>query len=151
MRQWIGSALVQIVWLVAYSVPSHYLNQGWVIVNWTFTNKFRWDSNQNITKCIHEIAYENIVCVIASILPRAEELIIVCKQGVISSGLVSYGIIMIEIPELQSYPAAPLYCDVNEFSLIAFDCNSYCCSSVSCKKVYISPTHYVPDIKYYIE
>ena len=26
-------------WLVAYSVPSHYLNQWWVIVNWTLRNR----------------------------------------------------------------------------------------------------------------
>ena len=26
-------------WLVAYSAPSHYQNQGWVFVNWTLRNK----------------------------------------------------------------------------------------------------------------
>ena len=33
MGQWIGPALVQIMIFVAYSTPSHYLNQCWVIVN----------------------------------------------------------------------------------------------------------------------
>ena len=33
-------------WLVAYSAPSHYLNQYWAIVNWTLRNKFQWDIYQ---------------------------------------------------------------------------------------------------------
>ena len=33
-------------WLFAYSAPSHYLNQCWVIVNWTLRNKFQWNFNQ---------------------------------------------------------------------------------------------------------
>ena len=40
MRQWIGSALAQIM-AYAYSAPSHYLNQWRVIVNWIFRNKLR--------------------------------------------------------------------------------------------------------------
>ena len=28
--------------LVAYSAPSHYLNQCWIIVNWTLRNKVQW-------------------------------------------------------------------------------------------------------------
>ena len=35
MRQWIGSALVQIFWLVAFAASSHNLKQCLVIVNWT--------------------------------------------------------------------------------------------------------------------
>ena len=34
-------------WLVAYSAPSHYLNQCWFIVNWTRRNKLQWKFNQN--------------------------------------------------------------------------------------------------------
>ena len=34
-------------WLVTYSAPSHYLNQCWVIVNWTLMNKLQWNFNQN--------------------------------------------------------------------------------------------------------
>ena len=30
-------------WLVAYSAPSHYLNQWWLIVNWTLRNKVQWN------------------------------------------------------------------------------------------------------------
>ena len=44
------------LWFVAYSVPSHYLNQCWVIVNWTFRNKLHWNFYQNTIfhsrKCI---------------------------------------------------------------------------------------------------
>ena len=29
-------------WLVAYSAPSYYLNQCWVIVNWAVRNKLQW-------------------------------------------------------------------------------------------------------------
>ena len=30
-------------WLVAWSVPSHYLNQCWNIVHWTLRNKLQWN------------------------------------------------------------------------------------------------------------
>ena len=39
MRQWNGSTLVQIM-AGRHSAPSHYLNQCWVIVNWTGRKKF---------------------------------------------------------------------------------------------------------------
>ena len=34
-------------WLVAYSVPSHYLNQCLVIVNWNLRNKLQWNIVKN--------------------------------------------------------------------------------------------------------
>ena len=37
-------------WLVAYSVPSHYLNQCWVIVNWTLKKKLQLNFYQNKKK-----------------------------------------------------------------------------------------------------
>ena len=49
-------------WLVAYSAPSHYLNQCWVIVNWTLRNKLQWNFNQNaklFTKCIWKYRLRN--------------------------------------------------------------------------------------------
>ena len=61
-------------WLVACSVPSHYLNQNWLIVNWTLRNKLQWNSNQNTKLFIHENAFENVVCKMAAILSRGEEL-----------------------------------------------------------------------------
>ena len=59
----------QLLWLlVAYSAPSHYLNQCWIIVNWIHGNKFQWDSNQNIKLFVNNDASENIVCEMAAIL-----------------------------------------------------------------------------------
>ena len=43
-------------WLIAYSAPSHYLNQCWIIVILALKNKLQWNFNQNKTfhseKCI---------------------------------------------------------------------------------------------------
>ena len=36
-----------IQWLVAYSAPTHYLNQFWVIVNWILRKKLLWNLNQS--------------------------------------------------------------------------------------------------------
>ena len=49
-------------WLVAYSAPSHCLNQCWPIVNWTPGNKFQWNLNWNSVIFIQENAFENVVC-----------------------------------------------------------------------------------------
>ena len=57
-------------WLVAYSAPSHYLNQCWVIVNWTLRNKLQWNFNQTTKFFIHVNASENVVCEMAAILSR---------------------------------------------------------------------------------
>ena len=36
------------LWLVACSAPGHYyLNQCWLVVNWTPRNKFQWNTNRN--------------------------------------------------------------------------------------------------------
>ena len=53
---------------------SHYLNQYWVIVNWTIRNKLQWKFSQDTNFFIHENASENIVCEMAAILPRGDEL-----------------------------------------------------------------------------
>ena len=55
---------------VAYWAPSHYLNQYWVIVNWSLRNKLQWNLNQNTTFIIHKNVSENIVCEMAAILSR---------------------------------------------------------------------------------
>ena len=57
-------------WLVAYLAPSHYLNQCWVIVNWTLRNKHQWNLNQNTNIFIHKNASEKIVCETAAILSK---------------------------------------------------------------------------------
>ena len=57
-------------WLVAWSAPSHFLNQCWNIVNWALKNKLHWNFTQNTKRFIHEKASENIVCEIAAVLSR---------------------------------------------------------------------------------
>ena len=57
-------------WLVAYSAPSHYLNQCWVIVNLNLRNKLQWNFIQHTKLFIHKKASENIVCEMAAILFR---------------------------------------------------------------------------------
>ena len=49
---------------IAYSAPSHYLNQCEVIANWTLRNKLL----QNTKLFIHKNAYNGIVCEMAAIL-----------------------------------------------------------------------------------
>ena len=80
MRQWIGSGLVQIMACRLFGAKSliinglapnaHYLNQCWVIGNWTLRNKLQWNFNQNKKLFIHENASENITCEIVAILSR---------------------------------------------------------------------------------
>ena len=61
-------------WPVTYSVPSHYLNQYSDNVNWSLRNKLQWNFNQNTKLFIDENASENIVCEMAAILSRGDEL-----------------------------------------------------------------------------
>ena len=51
-------------------MPSHYLNQCRVIINWTFRNKVQWNFNQNTKLFIHKNAFENTVCETMAILSR---------------------------------------------------------------------------------
>ena len=57
-------------WFVACSAPSHYLNQCWLIVNWTLRNKIQWNLNQNTKLFIHENAFENDFCEMEAIFSR---------------------------------------------------------------------------------
>ena len=54
-------------WLVAWSTPSHYLNQVWCVYNWNLGNKFRWNLNRNTTLFIQKNEFENAVCKRAAI------------------------------------------------------------------------------------
>ena len=49
MRRWTGSSLVQVT-------PSHYLNQCWLIVNWTPGSIIKWNLNRNSIIFIQENA-----------------------------------------------------------------------------------------------
>ena len=58
------------LWLVAYSAPSHYLNQCWLIVNWTLRDTIRWNFSQKSIFFIQENVLENVICEVAAILSR---------------------------------------------------------------------------------
>ena len=59
MHQWTKSALVQVM---ACRLLSHYLNQCWLIVNWTLGKKFMWNTYRNFITFIQENASEIVVC-----------------------------------------------------------------------------------------
>ena len=59
-------------WLVAWTAPSHYLNQCWNIINWTLGNKLQWNFNQNSYIFIHENALKTVVWKKAAILSRPQ-------------------------------------------------------------------------------
>ena len=56
----------------SWSALSHYLNLGWIIVNWTLRNKFQWNFNQNSYIFIQENAFEKVVWKMAAILSRPQ-------------------------------------------------------------------------------
>ena len=60
-----GSTLALVM---AWTAPSHYLNQCWNIVNWTLGNKLQWNFNRNSNIFIQQNAFENVVCKMVSIL-----------------------------------------------------------------------------------
>ena len=52
-------------WLLACSAPSHFLKQCWIIVVWTFGNKFKWNCEiwrNSEQSFIQENEFETIVC-----------------------------------------------------------------------------------------
>ena len=53
------------------SGPSHYLNQCWIIANWTIGNELKWNSNRNQYIFIQENAFKNVVSEMAA---REDEL-----------------------------------------------------------------------------
>ena len=71
MRQWTNHHCFR-KWLVAWTAPSHYLNQCWNIVNWTLWNKFQWNFNRNSNIFIHENEFESVICEMAAILSRPQ-------------------------------------------------------------------------------
>ena len=60
------------LWLVTWTVPSHYLNQCWNSANWTLRNKLRWNFNQNSNIFIQENWLENVVCEMESIFSQPQ-------------------------------------------------------------------------------
>ena len=59
-------------WLVAWSVPSHYLNQSWNIVNRRLRSKLQWNFNPILFVFIQENGTENVVWKMAAILYRPQ-------------------------------------------------------------------------------
>ena len=53
-------------------VPSHYLKQCWITVNWTLRNKRQWNFNRNSNIYIQENALEHVVCKMESISSRRQ-------------------------------------------------------------------------------
>ena len=49
-----------------------YLNQCWHTINSNLRNKFQWNRKRNSYILIQENVFENVVCEIASILPRPQ-------------------------------------------------------------------------------
>ena len=67
-RQWNKSSLVQVMaWCRFSSEPSHYMNQWWLLVNWTLTH---WGRVTHIF--IQENAFQNVVWKMTAILPRPQ-------------------------------------------------------------------------------
>ena len=63
--------LLPYICIVELDRPNHYLNQCWLIINWTLRNKVgNGNSNQNTKTFVHENAFESVVCEMASILSR---------------------------------------------------------------------------------
>ena len=92
---------------VTRSVPSHYLNQCWNIVNWTLRNKLQWNLNRNSYISIQENAFK-IVWKMAIILsrPQCVMLIHACKTGpptAMSGSMESASRILTYFPEMIYY------------------------------------------------
>ena len=65
-----GSDDVFVAWsvptiIVAWSAPSHYLNQCWNIIDWTLRNKLHWNFNRNSDIFIHENVLEYVSKMVA--------------------------------------------------------------------------------------
>ena len=58
--------------LVAWPVPSHYLNQWRNIVNWSLGNKLQLNLKRNLYIFVQENAFENVVCDMAAILSQPQ-------------------------------------------------------------------------------
>ena len=69
MRQWTKHHWFR-QWLVAWTAPSHYRIQFWLIVNWTLGSKLQWNPNRNLYIFIQQNALEIVVRKLVAILSR---------------------------------------------------------------------------------
>ena len=73
MRQWTKSALVQV--MACHRFGANPLpEQCWLVANWILRNEFQWNMNPHAKLFIHENAFQNVVCEMAAILSRGDEL-----------------------------------------------------------------------------
>ena len=71
--KWLHFLICQVIMDIdAWTAPTHYLKQCWIIVNWTLRNKLQWNFNRNSNIFIQENALEHVVCEMASILSRPQ-------------------------------------------------------------------------------
>ena len=89
---------------MAWSTPSHYLNQCWDIINWNLRNKLQCNFNQNCNIFIQENVFENVVCKMASILSRPQ-----CVNSLWASD----AILCWEVPCQGPIPWTIFYCNSN--------------------------------------
>ena len=95
MRQWIGSALVQLMACRLFGAKPISKPTVVFFVNCTIRNKLQWNFNQNTKLFIHENAYENIVCEMAPILFRGR---CVKMVKIVSIGLTIGGAVQMTTP-----------------------------------------------------
>ena len=60
---------------------NHFLNQRWLIVNWTIMNKFKWNLYRNSNTHFQETALENVICEMAAIVSFPGKLNMGCVDG----------------------------------------------------------------------
>ena len=63
-------------WLVACSTPSHYVNQCWLIANWTPRNEFQWNHFHS-KKCIRNCRLPKW----RTFCPGRDDLFVTCKTN----------------------------------------------------------------------
>ena len=51
---------------------AHVLNQCWLVVNWTLTNKLHWNLNQNPMVFVEVKTFETVFCKLATIFSRLQ-------------------------------------------------------------------------------
>ena len=66
MRRWSNNCWF-ILWLVAWSAPSHHMIHYWNVVNWTLRYQIKWNCTRNSYIC-SKITFVTLVCGMVAIL-----------------------------------------------------------------------------------
>ena len=90
-------------------MPSHYLNQGWNIVNWILGPKIHWNLNRNLYIFIQENAFEIVIRKVAAILSRLQCVITrtllippIVPISVVSISVVSIAVVCISVVSIAA-------------------------------------------------